>query len=511
MAAKIHKECNVKIALVDIFEKFTIRKLAEYLDSAVQDRYQAIEALEKKEFYDVSYAQKQLWVLDRLEEEMTAYNITESYVFENLDGFAFERAVETVIKRHEILRTVFINVNGEPKQKIDDYESIGFKVDYIDLKEAENPWESAGRMTGEEVKKVFDLEKGPLLRVKILQVNENECVFLVVMHHIISDAWSLEVLVNEIKILYNAFAGGRESPLPPLEIQYKDFAVWQNRELSGKALEGHQNYWRGRFNGEIPRLRLETDFPRPRVKTFNGSSVHFQLDKETTDGFALINKTGGTSLFMILTAAVITLLYRYTGQEDIVVGCPVSGREHHDLGNQVGFYINTLPLRTIFAGNESLERLLLNVKKTILAAFEHQIYPFELLVHEVEVNRDMSRSPLFDVVVQSLKLDGASTGEREKQMDGVSVGRHHVDTHSSKFDLVFNFAEFGDGIFGTLIYNTDLFKKETAAIMVEKLKLTCRGIALDAHVAPDDLDIEIDIEKEIKKDGDSFVFDFERA
>jgi amino acid adenylation domain-containing protein len=513
LAAKIHRLCDVKVPLVEIFERYTIRKLAEYIEGAAKEKYKSIEIVEKRSYYDVSYAQKRLWILDQLEPGQTAYNVIDSYVFEKLKKALFEQVLKMVVKRHEILRTTFTAVKGEPKQKIHTYESVGFNVDYIDLRKEENPEELARTLSNKEASTPFHLEKGPLLRAKLFQVNHERHIFLITMHHIISDGWSLQILINEVKTLYNAYDKGQESPLRPLKIQYKDFASWHNQELSGEHLNVHQSYWRNQFRGEIPVLNLKTDYPRPSIKTFNGKTIPIQLEKEIRDGFFSMNQTHEVSTLMILIASIMTLLYKYTGQEDIIVGLPVSGREHIDLEDQVGFYINIIALRTKFAGNKSFENLLNKVKQTLLGAFDHQLYPFDRLVEELTIERDMSRSPLFDVVVQYINFEGIGIGhgqtEKGEPMKGVSTEIHNIDYQASKYDLVFNFSEMNQRLYGSLIFNTDLFQEESIVIMIERLKLIFREIVGNPGIVLKNLDIEIGIEKEMKKNKDSFAFEFD--
>ena len=510
LVAKIHKKFNVKLAMAILFEKPTIREIGEYMKHANEDKHESISLVEKKNFYDVSHNQKQLWVLNRLEGNQTAYNIVNSYNFEKLNRDAFERAFQTIVRRHDILRTVFITVNGEPKQKVYNYESPKFNMEYIDLKGELHPGESIKTLSDNVTRTAFNLEKGPLFSAKLLHIEKEKYTFLMVMHHIISDGWSHRILIDEVIALYNAYTRGEKNPLAPLKIRYRDFAAWQNNQLSGESLKLHQTYWWDQFSGELPVLTLKTDFPRPRLKTFHGSGIPIEFDKEVSKGLMMINQANSAGFLMMFTAAVFTLLYRYTGQEDIIVGLPVSGRDHIDLHNQVGYYVNTLPLRTKFIGNESFEDFFRKTRKKVLKAFEHQIYPLDRLVNELDFKRDMSRSPLFDVVIEFSNFEGiAMDHQNENGLKDVSTGDFYIENPTSKYDLLFNFIQLEEELYGSLAYNTDLFEVETIRIMAERLKLLFNGIVSNPTASLDEFDLETETEKNIKNESETLAFDFE--
>ncbi|HLP48643.1 MAG TPA: condensation domain-containing protein, partial [Candidatus Kapabacteria bacterium] len=513
---RIIKEFNARIAMIEIFKSPTIRAIAEEIKRAVKNGYEAIEPVPIMAYYDVSHAQKRLWVLEHFAGGLSAYNIADWYIFENLNQGAFEKALETVVKRHESIRTTFITVDGEPKQKINDYEQCGFKIEYMDLRQALDREKIMAKVLAEEANTPFNLELGPLLRVKFLYLPANRTLFVVAMHHIISDGWSLQILKNELLTLYKAYCHQKENPLPPLRIQYKNFTAWQNKQLQGEALAAHQEYWRECFKNEIPLLNLETDFPRPPVKSYNGSDVKFSIDLETYHQLTVINRTYNTTFLMTLTALLVVLLHRYTGQEDIIIGLPVSGRDHVDLENQVGFYVNTLPIRVCFKTGDTFETLISIVKNVVLSAFEHQVYPFDRMVEDLGFNRDKSRSPLFDIVLQYLNFEGVGE-ELEIEVEGAKEEIRSVlpdnrnismGITTSKFDLVFNFSE-SKTLDGNIIYNTDLFEKQSIVIMIERLKAVLREIAVNPKISLARVDIEIGFEKEMKATVNPADFDFE--
>ena len=309
---------------------------------------------------------------------------------------ALEQAFETLIERHESLRTTFITVDGEPRQRIRSFAESGFKVAEVNLRGDRDGEEKAREYAQQESIRPFDLEQGPLLRCVLLELESDRSLFLFTMHHIISDGWSMGVLIKEVLSLYEAYSSGRSNPLLPLRIQYKDYTYWQNSQLTGEGLQVHRDYWLNQLLGDLPVLDLPTDYARPAVKTYNGHSVSYVLEPLLSRKLQDLSNRSGSSLFMTLLAGINVLLYRYTGQEDIILGSPIAGRVHSDLEGQIGFYINMLALRTRLSGDESFEDLLEKVKETSLNAYEHQVYPFDKLVEELDLQRDMSRSAVYD-------------------------------------------------------------------------------------------------------------------
>ncbi|HLP59459.1 MAG TPA: amino acid adenylation domain-containing protein [Candidatus Deferrimicrobium sp.] len=517
--SRIHKELNVKIAFSEIFRNPTVRLLGDSVRGAEFKPYIEIEPVEQKEYYELSHAQRRLWILDQIDKENIAYNMPGSFEFDTMNEKAFERSVEALIKRHESLRTTFITIAGKPKQKIHDYDALGFRINYIDLRNKKNQAETVKALKEKEMARPFNLEKGPLLRVNLPYINDNRCLLLFTMHHIISDGWSVKILENELVVFYNAYCREKSPSLPPLKIHYKDFAVWHNRQIEGQTFEKHREYWTQKFSGQIPVLDLKTDFPRPAVNTFRGGYVQLNMESEIKDGLKKLCRENDTGMAMLLAAILKTLLYRYTNQEDIVIGLPVAGREQVELQNQVGFYINMLPLRTTFSGKEeSFAKLLARVKHTILKAFEHQSYPFDRLIADLELERNRGRFPLFDVVFQYLNFEGIDVASNQSEssrgmggMDGVNVNTAALDLKTSKFDLTWNFSESPTALTGIIIYNTDIFQRESIIIMAEKFKLLAREIIAFPGGCPANFEINLELEKKLKKVSDphDFGFDYE--
>ncbi|HLP59366.1 MAG TPA: condensation domain-containing protein, partial [Candidatus Deferrimicrobium sp.] len=489
LVSKIHKEFDVKIPLVEIFQSPTIKGLSGYIRTAGKVKYAAIEPIEKKEYYEMSHAQVRLWILDRMEKDLVAYNIPGYFQLEELNRRALERAVETLIKRHEILRTTFITIAGEPKQKVHEYKDLDFNIPYFDLRSAENKEVTVNSFLEAERNTPFSLETGPLLRTRLLHVEENRFFVLYTMHHIISDQWSMKIMVEEFKKLYEAYENNKERTLVPLHIQYKDYTRWHLEQLTGENLKKHQQYWHNRFNGDIPRLELPTDYPRSQLRSYAGEFILFSLSKEITGHLKRICKEFGTTLFIILLSVVKVFLYRYTGQTDIIVGTPAAGREHKDLENQIGFYVNMLPLRNQLQGHQDFAEVLQMIDDSTLESLSHQVYPFDLLVHELKLATDMSRSPLVDVVVSFDSIDNQMRYTDDPDSPGTN-GRDDLfesGTEASKHDLRLRFMDLGDTVMVHIRYNPQLFKKERILVIKERLIALIKSIIAGIDQKIDDL------------------------
>lgn len=323
----------------------------------------------------------------------------------------------SLIERHESLRTLFKeNESGEVRQVILNLEDIQFQLQYEDLSKEANSEGKIKSIIEEEAAYVFDLSADSLLRAKLVRTSQDVYVFICVMHHIISDGWSSEIMTNELFELYDAHVKGNPNPLPELKIQYKDYSAWQQEQLKNDAMEVHKSYWLQQFNGELTVLDLPSYQTRPLIKTYNGNAVKKLYKESLLNDFNELCQSQGSTLFMGLLTAVKVLLFRYSNHRDIVVGSPVAGREHIDLQNQIGFYVNTLALRTEVEANDSFKQLLAKVKEVTLGAYEHQIFPFDELVEYLPLDRDTSRNPLFDILltVQNDDLFKVSSQKKEK-------------------------------------------------------------------------------------------------
>jgi amino acid adenylation domain-containing protein len=436
-----------------------------------------IPTCKPQESYPLSPAQRRLWLLSRFTESNAAYNIPSQLVFANkLDYAAISHCYHALIERHEILRTIFIeNEQGDVRQYIKNPGEIEFYVELKDLRkepEQNKLFQEAIRC---DASQPFDLATGPLIRATVYQLDNNRWIFSYVMHHIISDAWSMEVLMKELVQLYQTFKYGAGIVLAPLRIQYRDYAVWQQGQLQGQAFEKHKRYWLDRFAGELPVLDLVPDKPRPPLRSYGGAFVNRPLNASTATGFKNFCNQHGATIFIGALAAVNALFYKYTGQEDIIIGCPATNREHPDLENQVGFYVSLLPLRIKFCGDHSFSNLLSIARQTTLEAYQHQHYPFDELVDELKLRRDLSRTPLFDVLVeaQSAFVEEDTTCFASIDQSGYS-GERLV-----KFDLRFLFIDTGKGIDLVIEYNTDIYERDTIDRVFTHLEATMVRLVTD--------------------------------
>ena len=468
--SRVYRDFGVEVSVRDFFARPTIRELAEAVRSIGADLrarpetveeagFRNIEPLPEQPHYELSRAQRRLWILDRMEGGGVAYNIPGAYLIQgNLDRDAFRRAFEALVERHESLRTVFVAVDGEPRQKILGGAGTMELADLRGEASSERELEARAReMARREALRPFDLATGPLLRVKVLRLDDERHAVLFNMHHVVGDAWSRDVLAREVLALYGAFHRGEPPPLEPLRIQYRDFAAWQNRLLESDAMDEHRAYWHEKLAGEIEPLDLPADRPRPPVQTFNGSTSRFFWDEELTERLHRLSREREASLFMTLVACVKAWLHRLSGREDVVVGSPIAGRSHPELENQIGFYVNMLPLRDSVFGDEPFDALLERVKATTLEAYEHQIYPFDRLVDELRLERDMSHAPLFDA--------GMTLHQEESPLEGADqslrIEEFPMEWGTSKLDLVLTFVEDRERLRLDVNYNTDLFNAST--------------------------------------------------
>ena len=490
--SRIHQELGVNADLKDLFLMPTIKELAQELDKADKKAYQNIVPLAEQELYEVSYAQHRLWVLDQFEESQVAYSMPLTYQLFQVNESAIEKAIHTVVERHESLRTTFVEKDGKVFQQIKSIDESGFQLVKIDVSTQPDAAKQAFTYIQEAIQTPFDLKNGPLVKAYLVHQANDTSTLLFNMHHIISDGWSIKVLLFEAITLYQAFVKGEENPLEPLRIQYKDYAAWQKQELSGNKITKHKEYWQNLLSGELPVLNLPLDYTRPAIKTYNGSTIGTTIDAKQTLALNTLARNNGASLFMTLLAGVKTLLYRYTSQDDIIIGSTIAGRDHKDLEDQIGFYVNTLAFRSQIEGNKSFENLLQKVKQHIVNAYEHQVYPFDKLVSDLDLVRDPGRSPIFDVMVNLLNIDGPSFKEDASQSNENAHKAEATHTNEnnlnvSKFDLTFAFTEIGQELSCYIEYNTDLFAPETIERMLEHMQILFQQICTDSSQVVDEI------------------------
>ena len=487
----LHRESKLLIEVGDFFKHPTIRGLAALLAQGDNGRHQEILPVEQKEYYDLSHAQQRLWVIDQLEQDLVAYNLTSALEFHRgLDPDALAEAYKKVVARHESLRTIFKLVDGEPKQVIRPFHEIGFSVKRIDLRNHPSPEEEAEALADMDKRIPFNLQTGPLIRVTLLILKE-KYIKLFSVHHVICDGLSLNVLLRDWLAFYHHLKGDPNSisPTPPT-LQYKDFSHWHNRHLQQDSIVEHREYWRETLAGENPILELPTDFPRPDVKTYNGSSLVFELETNVRNSVTELCKKRRASLYMLILATVKTLLYSYSHQRDITVGAVLSGREYGGLDDQIGFYANTLPIRSSIATEESFESFLHKVRHSLLQAYQHQIFPFDMIVETLRLTTPPSRNPLFDVIVVLQNIDVSDEGDEGNRM---IFSGNKDQWASSSFDLTFSFYSDSNRMCFTIRYNTDLFEEASIQLMGRRLNKIFTAIVKEPGTSIENLsNIEIE-------------------
>jgi amino acid adenylation domain-containing protein len=423
---------------------------------------EGIPSVEQDENYPISDAQRRLWILSQFEEGNVAYNMPVSHdLLGDYQIEYFVKAINWVIGRHEILRTVFkVDENGEPKQWILPAEVFDFEITYLDYRHEPDKDNKVQSYIEEDSSTPFDLEKGPLLRAALMRLEEERYVFYFNMHHIICDGWSMEVLVNDVLHCYQAFKNDKLPDLPKLEIHYKDYAAWHKNQLETSTTE--QTYWKSQLSGDLPILKFPGSKERPKVKTFTGHTLGAYLDVESSQLLKAYCQNNGGSLFIGLTTLWKILCYRYTGQRDILTGSPVAGRDHSDLNNQIGFYVNMIVLRASLDPDKSFDLFFDQMKETMLLGFRHQMYPFDRLVEDLEIPKDTSRNPIFDVI---LTLN--NTPENTQSTTDIDSGKIlDLGPGTAKFDLDVIFEVIGDGIFLKIVYNRDIYDRALIEQMI---------------------------------------------
>ena len=488
---KIQKTLRNTVEITTLFESLTIKELAHRLkkDSSLslteqKDNSMRIEPIPTAEYYEVSSAQKRIWISSQLKASQLSFIICSWRLLDSVNVPVLEMAFKALIDRYEILRTVFIEIDGHPKQRLQDIKAYG-TIQHIDLRDDPDKEKKVSDLADMEAKTTFDLEKGPLFRAKLIHVEENTHVLLFSIHHIISDGWTMDILFKEMTALYESYLIHGKNVIPPLRVQYKDFAAWESAQLSGERLKFHQEYWSNSFKGNIPVMKLPIDYPRPQVLTYAGTSTALALDTILSERLKSIGKEHNTTLFTVMLTLLYTLMYRYTNQKDMVIGCPFLGRGQAELENQVGVFINLLAIRVqLDSKEETFVGLLEKVKHNLLMAYKHQVYPFERIVKDISLKKDPSRSPLFDL---HFSFQNPSSVAGLTQEDVLKLLKEDIMTENSKYDLTLLVTEYEKGIFGSIKYNRNLFKKETIDLFKIRLIETIESVISQPTIRLDEI------------------------
>jgi amino acid adenylation domain-containing protein len=457
ISAKIHKELDIEIPLTEFFNRHTIKKLDQYINTTGKDTkgtYTIIEPAEDKEYYPLSPGQERLYMLQQMDTDSVVYNLSFLLILEGqVNREKLGQAFSQLIRRQESFCTSFILVDGEAMQRIHKPHDVEFEIECYDLAPGDRGQTAEGKSVTQLSSgfiRPFDLTRAPLLRIGLIKTGERRQILMVDMHHIASDGTSLGIFVNDFMALY----GGK--PLPPIYIRYKDYSKWQSKEKKTETIKQQEKYWLNQFAGEIPALNLPFDYPRPLFQSFEGKTLNFDIPERAAAALNSLALKQEVTLFMLLFSITYILLSKLSGQEEIIIGTPIAARRHTDLQPIIGMFVNTLVLRNKPASGKTFKQFLREVKKNTLEAYENQEYSFEDLVEKASVSRDISRNPMFDVmfILQNMEIT-------KIEIPGLILKPYEYEQKTSKFDLTLTASEKENKLLFTMEYCTKLFKEET--------------------------------------------------
>ena len=491
--AKVRSQMGIDLPLKALFDYGSVAQFAELMVEAQRNHIPPIQAVDRTTFerLPLSFAQERLWFIHQLQPDSPAYNLPGIITLDgDLDINLLEQAFNFIIARHEILRTVFPSEEGQARQVV--LDRLDFRLERIDLTHYDTREKRASKaeeICQADARKPFDLAHGPLLRGKAISLTSREHILMVNMHHIITDGWSVEIMIKELGLIIDALEQGRDPELAPLPIQYPDYSVWQRRWLEESGVLKQQlTYWQEKLAGVPETLDLAADYLRPSVQSFAGANHTFTIDVHLTEQFKRLGQQQGSTLFMVLLAAFKTLMYRYTGQSDICIGSPIANRQHGETEGLIGMFVNTLALRTQVEPEDTFSTFLAKVRATCLEAYEHQSAPFEKVVDMLHPQRTLAMNPIFQVmfVLQN-------TGPLEKLDQRIQP--YPLHSGISKFDLVVDFTEVQQGLEGSIEYRTELYKPQTIERMARHFTALCYAITATPGARICDLDFINDAEK----------------
>jgi amino acid adenylation domain-containing protein len=487
LISRIHKDFAVRVPLGDIFNNPTIEKLAAIIEGMKVETYASLEPLEKREYYPLSSAQKRLYLLQQMDWESIAYNMSYILLIETEpDRKKIEKTFKNLVERHESFRISFELVGDEPVQRI--HDQVEFEIECYDaermVQSTRHETQSIGRNKEHCASFIrpFDLSHAPLLRVGLIKTEKPGHFLVVDMHHIISDGVSTAILIEEFVALY------ANTQLPGLRLQYRDYSEWQNKANKGKRIRQQKEYWQEQFAGEIPVLNLPIDYPRPMIQSFAGNTLNFEIGENSTTALKSLALKEKVTLFMLLLSITTILLSKLSSQEEVILGTPIAARRHADLQRIIGMFVNTLALQNTPAGGKTFKQFLHEVKKRTLEAFENQEYPFEELVETVSMHKDVSRNPLFDVIFALQNI-----GIPEVEIAGLKLKPCEYENKTSKFDLAVNGVEERGILVFKIEYCSRLFKEETISRFIKCFRNVCSSVLQDVEqkisgisIIPDD-------------------------
>lgn len=464
VVSHIRKVFKVEAQIRDLFNAKTIKDLAVLVDDESDGKKESKECtivpVDRSNYLPLSFAQQRLWFINQLEGgKDISYNIAWALkLYGKLDINALKASFQKLVERHEILRTAFLKRNGEAFQFISEDVVLDFPVKDVKKEDVE-------KHAYANANYIFDLTQAPLLKIALLRLSSEEYVLLINIHHIIFDGWSMGTFNRELSVLYLACSEGKDADLPDLSVQYADFSCWQRQWLQGDVLEKQLNYWKEKLKGTPELLELPTDYPRPAKQSYRGAAIEFAFSKSLSSNLNALARKEGTTLFMVVMAALKVLLYRYSGMNDISIGTAVANRQREELENLIGFFVNTLVIRDYVDSSTKFQDFLKEVKSTALLAYANQDIPFEYLIEELNPERSLSHSPLFQVM-----LVLQNTSDDTLKFPGVKVDWVTLKRQTAKFDLLLALKETEEGIVGDLEYNTDLFAEDTVVYLLDRFK-----------------------------------------
>ncbi|MGZ4112976.1 MAG: condensation domain-containing protein, partial [Tumebacillaceae bacterium] len=489
--SRLRDALQVELTLRSIFENQSVADLAEQISAS--DRLEAglrvppIVQVARTGRLPLSFAQQRLYFFDQLEPNSPIYNVPMAVRLTGaLHVDTLERSLNELVARHESLRTTFGEANGEPYQVV--APELSITLQQVDVETVSSTEREARllALVSEEAWRPYDLTTGPLVRFTLYRLGEQEHVLLFNMHHIVFDGWSLGILYAELQALYEAFLQGNQSPLAPQPIQYADFSQWQRSYLRGAVMEKQLAYWRQQLGGTLPVLQLPTDPSLPANGASHGALQRFELPRALAESLVKLAEQEGATMYMVALAVFKALMYRYTGQTDLLVGSPIAGRNHGGIENVIGVFVNTLVLRTDLSGKPTFRELVQRVRETALDAYTHQDLPFERLVEELQPGRGAGHMPLFQVMFVHL-ADSALA------LPGLETSTYEYDHTIAKFDLTLTLIENDQGMVGNVEYRTDLFQEATITRMITHYRTLLEAVVADPTQAISDLPITTDV------------------
>ncbi|MCC5632724.1 condensation domain-containing protein [Nostoc sphaeroides CHAB 2801] len=479
--SQIRKVFKVDLPLRCLFESPTVAELAKEIEKLKQAELQLnlpkMEPASRLNKVPLSFAQQRLWYLGQLQPNTTAFNIFDAVrIVGSINISALEKSLNEIVRRHEVLRTNFTVVNGEPVQVIAPYLTL--KINILNLSELPDTEreDTANKLVQEEAAKPFSLDKDPLVRVTLVRLTEADYLLLFTMHHIISDGWSTGILIKELIRLYEAFCLGKSSPLLELSIQYVDFAIWQRQCFQGEILENQLSYWKQQLKN-LPTLKLPTDYPRPDIAMYQGAKQTLTLNTTLIERVKNLSFKQGSTIFMTLLAAFKAVLHYYSGQEDIVIGTDVANRNIAETEGLIGFFVNQLVLRTPLTDNPTFAGLLQRVREVTLEAYSHQDLPFDVLVNTLNPERNLNLSPLFQA-----KLIFDNTQRSTIEIPGLQISSIQIPKTSTQLDLILRLTENSQGMIANLEYNTDIFAHITITQILKYWEIVLNQVVDNSNV-----------------------------